>query len=320
MRGRVFVSCPLPGSAIERLAREHDVEIGIERVGVRGDDFIRAAETFDAIVSCVTDPIDVALLDRARRLRVVANFAVGYDNIDVPACASRGVTVTNTPGVLTEATADLAFGLLLDAARRIAEGDRLVRRGAFDGWRPSFLVGVPVHGGTLGVIGLGRIGQAMARRARGFGMRVLYAGRTRAAPAVEKALHAVHVPLDDLFEQADFVSLHCPLTPDTRGLVSSARLSRMKPGAVLVNTARGACVDEAALAEALVTGPLGAAGLDVFEDEPRVNARLLALENVVLTPHTGSADRAAREAMATTAVESVLAVLAGNSPLYPVAG
>ena len=320
MRNRVFVSCPLPGSAVARLEREHDVVIGEGPRGVRGDAFARGAATFDAIVSLVTDPIDASLLERAGRVRVVANFAVGYDNIDLAACAARGVTVTNTPGVLTEATADLAFGLLLASARRIAEGDRLVRRGAFDGWRPSFLVGTPVHGATLGVVGLGRIGQAMARRARGFGMRVVYAGRTRAAPEIEKALGAVHAPLDELFERADFVSLHCPLTPETRGLVSRARLGRMKAGAVLVNTARGACVDEAALAEALVAGPLGAAGLDVFEDEPRVNQSLLALENVVMTPHVGSADRSAREAMAATAIDSVLAVLAGHRPAHPVGG
>jgi glyoxylate reductase len=318
MKKRVFVSCPLPGDSLERLAREHDVVVGAEQVGVRGDAFADGAGTFDAIVSVVTDPIDGALLDRARRLRVVANVAVGYDNIDVPACAARAITVTNTPGVLTEATADLAFGLLLASARRIVEGDRLVRRGAFDGWRPSLLVGVPVHGATLGVVGLGRIGQAMARRARGFGMRVVYASPTRALAEIERALGAVHVPLDELFEQADVVSLHCPLTPETRGLVSRARLARMKRGAVLVNTARGACVDEAALADALATGPLGAAGLDVFEDEPRVHAPLLALENVVLTPHAGSADRSAREAMSAMAVDSVLAVLAGRRPAHPV--
>ena len=289
-------------------------------MGVRGEGFARGAAVFDAIVSVVNDRIDAALLERTPRVRIVANVAVGYDNIDVQACASRGVVVTNTPGVLTEATADLAFGLLLACARRIAEGDRSVRRGAFDGWKMSLLVGVPVHGSTLGLVGLGRIGQAMARRARGFGMRVAYASRSRAAPEVERALGAAQVPLDDLFELADFVSLHCPLTPETRRLVSAERLARMKPGAVLVNTARGACVDEAALADALKGGPLGAAGLDVFEDEPRVNPRLLGLENVVVTPHIGSADRPAREAMAAMAIDSVLAVLSGRPPAHLVVG
>jgi glyoxylate reductase len=316
--GRVFVSCPLPGDAVDRLAREHGTVVGQEHVGVSGEAFAEGAARFDAIVSVVTDRIDGALLGRAPHLRVVANVAVGYDNIDVRACRARGIVVTNTPGVLTEATADLAFGLLLAAARRIVEGDRIVRRGAFVGWTPSFLVGARVHGATLGLVGLGRIGQAMARRARGFGMHLVYAGRTRAAAEIERALGATAVSLDVLFETADFVSLHCPLVPETVHLVNAARLARMKRGAILVNTARGACVDESALATALQQGPLGAAGLDVFEDEPRVHPQLLELDNVVLAPHIGSADRPTREAMAGIAVDNVLAVLAGRPPAHPV--
>jgi glyoxylate reductase len=316
----VFVSCPLPGDAIERLEREHAVVVGWEHAGVRSAAFAAGAHAFEAIVSVVTDRIDAALLGLTPRLRIVANVAVGYDNIDVAACAARGIVVTNTPGVLTEATADLAFALLLAAARRVAEGDRLVRRGAFAGWTPSFLLGSRVHGSTLGLVGLGRIGQAMARRARGFGMPVLYAARTRASPDVERPLGATHVPLDALFEHADFVSLHCPLTPETRHLVNAARLARMKVGAVLVNTSRGACVDEAALAVALREGPLAAAGLDVFEDEPRVHRDLLDQESVVLAPHIGSADRPTRAAMAALAIDSVRAVLAGQGPLHPVKG
>jgi len=287
-------------------------------VGVRGDAFAQGAPAFGAILSLVTDRIDAPLLARAPQLRIVANFAVGYDNIDVAACSARRIVVTNTPGVLTEATADLAFSLLLAAARRVAEGDRLVRRGAFAGLTPSFLLGSRVHGSTLGLVGLGRIGQAVARRARGFGMPLLYAARTRANPNVERALGAMHVPVDELFERADFVSLHCPLTPETRHLVNAGRLARMKPGAVLVNTARGACVDEAALALALRDGPLAAAGLDVFEDEPRVHPDLLALDSVVLAPHIGSADLPTRAAMAALAVDSILAVLAGRPPLHRV--
>jgi glyoxylate reductase len=315
---RVFASSTLPGDAIERIRKEHDVVVGDERVGVRGEVFLREAASFAAIVSLFNDRIDAALLDLVPQLRVVANFAVGYDNIDVAACRARGVVVTNTPGVLSEATADLAFGLLIAAARRIAEGDRIVRRGAFRGLTPSFLLGVPVHGATLGIIGLGRIGQAMARRARGFGMRVLYTGRRQALPDVERALGAAFVPLDDLFAQADFVSLHCPLTPETVHLVNASRLSQMKPGAVLVNTTRGACVDEAALADALARGPLGAAGLDVYEREPNVHPGLLELENVVLAPHIGSADRPTRQAMARIAADNVLAVLGGRPALDPV--
>jgi glyoxylate reductase len=316
--GRVFVSCPLPGDAVDRLSREHEVVVGEEHVGVQGAAFTGHAGSFDALVTLSRDRIDGALLARASRLRVVANFAVGFDNVDLAACAARGVAVTNTPGVLTDATADLAFGLLLCAARRITEGDRLLRRGGFLGLTPTFLVGAPVHGATLGLVGLGRIGQAVARRARGFGMRVLYAGRRRAPSDVERALMATPVDLDDLFAEADFVSLHCPLTPETRHLVNAERLARMKRGAVLVNTTRGAVVDEAALADALGRGPIGAAGLDVYEDEPRVHPALLDLENVVLAPHIGSADRPAREAMARIAADNVLAVLAGRAPLTPV--
>jgi glyoxylate reductase len=315
---RVFVSCVLPGDAIDRLAREHDVVVGEAQTGVRGDAFLRDAATFDAVVTLFTDRVDAALLDRAGRLRVVANYAVGYDNVDLQTCAARGVVVTNTPGVLSEATADLAFGLLLSAARRIGECDRLVRRGAYPGHDPSILLGAPVHGAVLGLVGLGRIGQAMARRARGFGMRVLYASRTRAPFDVERALGATEVALDELFTHADFVSLHCPLTPETRHLVNAARLARMKRGAILLNTTRGAVVDEAALATALVQGPIGGAGLDVYEDEPRVHPALLSLENVVLTPHVGSADHPTREAMSRIVADNVLAVLAGRAPLNPV--
>jgi glyoxylate reductase len=296
------------------------VEVGPEHVGVRGEAFARGASDFEAIVSVVTDRIDTALMARTPRLRIVANVAVGYDNVDVAGCTARGIVVTNTPGVLTETTADLAFSLLLAAARRVAEGDRLVRRGGFAGWTPSLLLGARVHGSTLGLVGLGRIGQAMARRARGFGMRVLYAARSRASPDVERALGATQLALDELFLQADFVSLHCPLTPETRHLVNARRLARMRPGAVLVNTARGACVDEAALALALRDGPLAAAALDVFEDEPCVHPDLLALDSVVLAPHIGSADHPTRAAMAALAIDSVRAVLGGRPPLHPVKG
>jgi len=325
--GRVFVSRSLPGDALARLGAAHDLVVGPgsedeggpERAGVRGEAFARAAAELDAIVAVLTDRVDSALLARAPRLRVVANVAVGVDNVDLGACRARGVVVTNTPGVLTEATADLAFGLLLAAARRIAEGDRIVRgRGGFPPWTPTFLLGKRVHGATLGIVGLGRIGQAVARRARGFGMHVLYAQRAPLPAHVERALGASCVPLDDLFARADFVSLHCPLTDETRHLVNADRLARMRPGAVLVNVARGGCVDEVALAAALVRGPIGAAGLDVYEHEPRVDPALLALDNVVLAPHIGSAERPTREAMAGLAADNVLAVLAGKPPLTPV--
>jgi lactate dehydrogenase-like 2-hydroxyacid dehydrogenase len=242
----------------------------------------------------------------------VATVSVGVDHIDLAACTERGIVVTNTPGVLSEATADLAFGLLLAAARRITEGDRFVRRGDFGAWGSSLLLGTAVHGASLGILGLGRIGAAVARRARGFGMRIAYAQRSRLSPDMERALGARYVSVDALFAESDFVTLHCPLTDETRGVVSRARLSSMKPGSVLVNTSRGACVDEAALAEALAKGPLGAAALDVYEHEPHVHPGLLARDNVVLTPHIASAERATREAMAEMAVANVIAVMEGK--------
>lgn len=306
---RVLVTSELPGDAIERLRAAAEVETG---------SIDRDLSTFDALVTLLSDRIDDALLERAPRVRLIAQVAVGVDNIDLEACKRRGVSVTNTPGVLTEATADLAFGLLIAAARRIAEGDRTIRAGTFPSWRPTTFLGAPVHGSTLGILGMGRIGGAVARRARGFGMRVVYAQRTRLPENLERALLATFVSTDDLFRSADFVSVHCPLTAETRHVVSRSRLASMKPGSILVNTSRGGCVDEAALADALASGPLGAAGLDVFEDEPTVHDNLLKRANVVLTPHIASADRRTREAMASLAIDNVLARTHADDLLTPV--
>jgi glyoxylate reductase len=313
----VFVSGTLPGEAIVRLRTEHDVVQAED--GIRADAFAAVAQRVEAIVALLTDRIDEALLARCPKLRVVANVAVGVDNVDLAACKARGVVVTNTPDVLTEATADLAIGLLLDAARRITEGDRLVRAGGFTGWTPTFMLGARVHGATLGIVGFGRIGRAVARRARGFGMHVLYTQRSRLAEPLERALGATYVAsVDDLLAHADFVSLHCPLTAETRHLFGKERLAKMKAGSILVNTARGPIVDESALAHALDKGPLAAAGLDVYEDEPRVDPALLARPNVVLAPHIGSADAVTRAAMAATAIANAVAVLSGQPPLTPV--
>ena len=303
---KVFVSCPLPGDAVARLADAADVFVGEPGLGVRSAAFAEHAASCDALLTLLTDAVDDALLARAPRVKLVANMAVGVDNVDLAACRARGVAVTNTPGVLTEATADLAFALLLAAARRVAEGDAVVRRGEFPGWTPTTLLGAPVFGASLGIVGFGRIGQAVARRARGFDMRVLH---TQSRDPGET---------DEIFRACDFVSIHVPLTAETRHLASRARLATMRPGSVLVNTARGACVDETALADALERGPLGAAGLDVFEHEPAVHPRLLGLPNVVLTPHVGSADRRTREAMAGLAADNVLAFARGAPLLTPV--
>lgn len=316
---RVLVSGPLPGPDLARLSAAHKVEIGPDPRGLGREGFLARLDDHDAILPFVTDGIDRVVLDRAPRLRVVANCGVGVNNIDLAACRERGVAVTNTPEVLTDATADATLALILDACRGVTSGDRTVRAGQWKGWAPTEFIGARVTGATLGVVGFGRIGRAVAARARGFSMRVLYTQRTR-LPDVEAAtLGATFAPLDDLFATSDIVCLCCPLTPETRGLVSRERLSRMKRGSVLVNTSRGPCVDEEALAGALATGHLFAAGLDVYAEEPKIHPALLARDNVVLAPHLGSADRPTREAMARICVEAVLAVLSGQEPRTRVA-
>lgn len=314
----VFVSGTLPGDAVTVL--RETFEVVTDDGGIASPAFAACAERVRGIVALLTDRIDAAVLARTPKLAVVGNVAVGVDNIDLAACSVRGVIVTNTPDVLTEATADLTFALLLAAARRVVEGDRLVRSGGFSGWTPSLMLGTRVHGMKLGIIGFGRIGRAVARRARGFGMHVGYTQRNRAPEPLERVLGATFVPsLDALCATSNAVTIHCPLTNETRHLFSAPRLAKMLPGSVLVNTARGAIVDEGALADALAGGPLAAAGLDVFEDEPHVHPKLLALPNVVLAPHIGSADRTTREAMASLAAANVIRVLGGQPPLSPVA-
>jgi glyoxylate reductase len=244
----------------------------------------------------------------------VANYAVGFDNLDLEACTARGVLATNTPDVVTEATADLAWALLLAAARRVAEGDRFLRARRPWVWGPEFFLGFEVHGKTLGVIGLGRIGRAVARRAAGFGMAVRYTARHRLPAAEEAALGVAWRELDELLAEADFVSIHTGLSAATRHLIGAEQLARMKPTAVLVNTARGPIVDEAALAAALAAGELGAAGLDVFEREPEVHPGLLGLDNVTIVPHLGTSTLETRVAMGMTAAANLLAALEGHRP------
>jgi glyoxylate reductase len=265
------------------------------------------------ILSQVMDPIGDTVLS-APGLAIVANVAVGFDNIDIPAATRRGVMATHTPGVLTDTTADFAFALMMAAARRVAEGDRFLRAGRFGGWAIDMLLGQDVWGATLGLVGVGRIGGAVARRARAFEMRILYTDAVALPPDVERELGATRVELDELLGQADFVSLHVPLTPDTRHLISGPQLARMKPTAVLVNTSRGPVVDEAALAGALREGQLFAAGLDVFEREPEVHPDLLALDSVVLAPHIASGSVRTRSEMSVLAVRNLLAGLRGERP------
>ena len=260
------------------------------------------------------DPVPAAVIEAAPRLRVIGNYGVGYNNVDVAAATKRRIAVTNTPGVLTDATADTTWALIMAVARRTVHADAYVRAGKFDGWRASLFQGMELAGKTLGIIGLGLIGQAVARRALGFGMRVIYAGRPRAATDVEAALRARCVPLEDLLRQADIVSLHCPLSAETRHLLDARRLALMKPTASLINTARGPLVEEGALVEALRTGRIAGAGLDVYEEEPRLAPGLAEMPNTVLFPHIGSSTLEAREGMARLAAENIRAALEGRRP------
>jgi glyoxylate reductase len=311
----VLVTRGVPEPVREHLAGRCRLEVWEgEGVMPRGELLERVAGKA-GMMAMLTDRVDDELLERAGPgLRVVANFAVGFDNLDLEACTARGVLATNTPDVVTEATADLAWALLLAAARRVAEGDRFLRGQTPWIWGPEFFHGFEVHGKTLGVIGLGRIGQAVTRRAAGFGMPVLYTARRRLDPGREAALGVAWRELDQLLAEADFVSIHTGLSPATHHLLGAERLARMKPTAVVVNTARGPIVDEAALAEALRAGRLGAAGLDVFEREPEVHPALLELDNVTIVPHLGTATRETRVAMGMMAADNLLAALEGRRP------
>lgn len=280
------------------------------------EDYLPEAE---GLITLLTVRVDAKLLDRAPKLRIVANAVVGYDNVEVEACVARGVVVTNTPDVLTDATADLATALLLAAVRRLPQAERSLRAGEFRGWGFWDYLGGDLQGATLGILGMGRIGQAVARRARAFGMQIQYTNRSPVATEVEQALEARRVDWETLLTTSDVLSLHAPATPETHHLLDATSLARMKPGSYLVNTGRGALVDERALVEALRSGPLAGAGLDVYEREPAIEEGLLRLDNVVLLPHIGSATRGTREAMAALAARNVRAVLTGDDPLTSVA-
>ena len=312
MAARIFVTWPIEPEARAILERAGPVETSPTEQELPEAELARRVADVEAIVPMGAHSVSASIIGAAPRLRVIAVAAVGYNLIDVAAATRRSILVTNTPGVLTETTADMAWGLLLAVARRIPEGDRFVRAGRWSGVTWSLLLGRDVHGATLGIVGLGRIGKAIARRAQGFGMRVLYHSRHPDPEA--DAMGVAYRTKTDLLREADFVVLAVPLTADTRHLIGEAELRLMKPTAVLVNIARGPVVDEAALARALREGRLAGAGLDVFEDEPRVHPGLVELEQVVLTPHVGSASRATRLAMATRAVENCLAALEGQRP------
>lgn len=304
---RVVVTRRLPAQVERRLTELFDVELNADDHPLSAEELRQVLGRSDGVLCTVTDRIDQAVLSAEPfRTRILANFGVGYNHIDLQQARARGMVVTNTPGVLTEATADLAIALMLMAARRLGEGERLVRRGGWGGWSPTHMMGSDFSGRTLGIIGLGRIGQAVARRAaHGFAMRVLSSTPRPVSDVEATALGVRQVTLEEVFAESDFVSVHTPATPATRHLVNRERLSLMKPSAVLINTARGDVVDEAALADALRARTIAAAGLDVYEREPVVTAELLALENVVLLPHLGSATESTRTAMGMMAVENL---------------
>jgi glyoxylate reductase len=295
---RAFVTRELPGAALERLRAEHEVDVWPERAPPPYEELLTRTREAEGLLCMLTDEVDSELISAAPGLRAISNYAVGVDNVDVQAATERGIPVGNTPDVLTESTADLAVALMLAISRRLAEGDALVRRGDWTTWHPSFLLGRDLHGSTVGIVGLGRIGRAVARRVEGFGAHVISANRP---------------PLDELLAASDFVTLHCPLTPETRGLVGEQALARMKPTAYLVNTARGPIVDTGALARALHEGRIAGAALDVTDPEPLPGDHpLLAAPNLLVVPHVGSATHATREAMADMAVDNLLAGLAGE--------
>jgi glyoxylate reductase len=313
-RPLVLVTRRLPSAVLAKLEQECEVDLYVGAAAISRDELLRRVAGKHAIVCLLTEPIDAAVLDAAGpQLKVVSNVAVGYNNIDLAACRSRGVIVTNTPDVLTNACADFTWGLILAITRRLGEGERVVRAGAWGGWALDYMLGMELRGKQLGLVGVGRIGRAVAAKAPAFGMTIAYADQVPSdIPG------AVHMPLDRLLSTSDVVSLHVPMTPETTHLIDKKSLARMKRTAYLINTSRGPVVDEAALAWALKERLIAGAALDVYEKEPEIHPELMKLENVLLIPHLASATTETRTAMADLAVSNAIAVLNGHAPLTPV--
>lgn len=311
----VFVTLPLPSPGIDLLRERFEVTM-IEAEGMPEEALAKRVQETDpvGIIGMVNVPITDVIMAAAPRLRVVANYAVGYNNVDLAAASRRGIMVTNTPGVLTEATADLTWALLLSVARRVVESDKFLREGRFKGWKADLLLGTDVYGRVLGVIGFGRIGQAVARRGLGFGMSILYADARRASPEVESEFRAQYVPLDELLRKADYVTIHADLNDQTRHMIGERELKLMGKDHYLINAARGPIVDEKALVRALKEGWIKGAGLDVYEHEPKTEPGLTDCWNAVLLPHLGSATDTARAAMAETAAKNLIAAVDGQRP------
>lgn len=314
----VLISNALPDEARALIPGEVQVDYNPGDAPWSKAELISRLKGKDGLICHIVSAVDEEVLAAAPSLKVVANVAVGYNNVDVAAARTRGVVVTNTPDVLTETTADFAWALLMAAARRVVEADLYARSGAWKAWKWDLLWGLDVHGKTLGIVGFGRIGRAVARRAGGFGMRILYHDSVRTDAATERELRATPTDLDTLLRESDFVTLHTLLSPETRHLIGERTLGIMKKTAILVNASRGPVVDEAALVRALAEGWIAGAGLDVFEEEPAIHPGLIPLRNVILAPHIASASRDTRIAMATLAVRNCLAVLEGKPPITPV--
>jgi glyoxylate reductase len=316
---KIVVTGKIPEVALEKLKKSHEVISWGEETPISRDELLKRVSGANVIVSLLTEKIDEEVLASAGNdLKAVCNVAVGYNNIDVAACKSKNVLVTNTPGVLTDATADIAMALILMTTRRLSEGERVIRNQDPWAWGMFYMLGSSIQNQTLGIVGMGQIGIATALRAKSFGMKIIYTRRNRLDEKIEKELSAQYVSLDDLLQQSDIVSLHCPYSTETHHLISDAQLSKMKKTSYLINTARGPIVNEEALANALINKTIAGAGLDVYENEPKVNDKLLKLDNVVLLPHLGSATVETRTAMATTAANNALEILSGNKPLNPV--
>ncbi|PYS52240.1 MAG: D-glycerate dehydrogenase [Acidobacteria bacterium] len=314
MAARVYVTRPIFDQAVERLKREAHLEINSDERVLSPSELVSHLREADGAVTLLTDIINREVLEACPGLKVVANFAVGFNNVDINAATELGVIVTNTPGVLTETTADFAWTLLMAAARRVVEADKFARAGKFKAWGPKMFLGHDVYGKTLGLVGLGRIGQAVARRASGFNMKVVFYDAEPIPDEIIQELRVTRVPLDELLRTSDFISLHVPLLAETRHLMNDRTFAMMKPTCVVVNTSRGPVVDEKALVRALKNGKIAAAGLDVFEREPEIEPELLDMDSVVIAPHIASASHETRLKMCMMATENLLAVLKGNRP------
>lgn len=314
MKPNILVTREVFDETLAYLSQHCEVEANQQDMAFSPDALVQRLASKDGVMCSLTDRIDAGLLSACPQIRAVANIAVGYNNIDLAACTARGVMATNTPGVLDDSTADLAWALMLATARRMTEVEGRIRAGEWTGWKLKQWLGVDVHHATLGIIGMGRIGQVIAKRAMGFDMKVIYSNRKRVAPDIEQRLNATYVSRDELLKQADFVVLQVPYSPETHHLIGAAELKAMKPTAILINSTRGGVVDDAALIAALTNGTLRGAGLDVFENEPKLNPGFLQLKNVVLTPHIGSSTEATRRAMAMTAAKNLVAALTGGTP------